>query len=504
MRIAIAGAGVSGFATVGYLVQALRPTPSVKVALYWFQPPRRIDVDQLTGAQRDRLIHLQAIGIDPSQLLGGGQVYHPAQPSLFTFNGNSAARGFDFVRQRYDTNDYFEWIQENRSLLATLYPDFAPESGQQRHLEHTLNDIEGTTPRGAYGLYLHDKVMALKSNLPEHITLKMIPESVKSFSSFNQAVQVQTVTKVYEVDHYVDATGHRFAALRPEWAGRVFGAYPCDRYSQNLPPSVTVVGAGAAGIEVALHALHNLAVEKVTLVSRRGQARLPAVEPTEPYECQWLTRARMLAEPTVVQAQALLQQELEACYRACDLPYPGWDALLQINDYPAFLRDYWASTQHCSNHPFAHLVRPVMSFYGQVKDLLEAGDRTQLLQLIDRVKPLFATQSRPCAELLLSAIQEKRLTLVAGEFLSDRATPTILRADNTLWQPECVILATGFEQAGCLAMPASLTGYSTGKLSVNPQVEDTRCYKVAGVSLSSVHQQAAKVANAIKLKWPTL
>ncbi len=504
-RIAIAGAGVSGFATVGYLVQALRHTPSTRLALYWFQPPRQIDLAKLPKAQRDRLIHLQSIGIDPSRLLGGGQVYHPAQPSLFTFNGNSAARGFDFVRQRYDTHDYFEWIQQNRSLLATLYPDFAPENGQQRHVEHTLDDIEGTTPRGAYGLYLHDKVMSLKANLPAHITLEVIPESVRSFSPFNQTVQVQTVTKVYEVDHYVDATGHRFAALRPEWAGKVFGAYPCDRYSQNLPPSVTVVGAGAAGIEVALHALHNLAVEKVTLVSRRGQARLPAVEPTEPYECKWFVREKMLANPTAAQAQVLLQQEIEACYKACDLPYPGWDALLQIDDYPAFLRDYWASTQHCPNHPLAHLVRPVMSFYGQVKDLLSAGDslgrpchRIQLSQLIDRVKPLFATQSRPCAELLLSAIQKKRLTLMAGEFLSDHETPTILRADNTLWQPECVILATGFEQSDCLEMPTNLAAQSMDSIDDNTQIEDTRCYKVAGVSLSSVHQQAAEVANAIK------
>lgn len=482
-RIAIAGAGVSGFATVGYLVQALRHTPSVKVALDWFQPPRHIEVDQLTGAQRDRITHLQAIGMDPSWLLGGGQVYHPAQPSLFTFNGNSAARGFDFARQRYDTNDYFEWIQENRSLLATLYPDFAPENGLQRHLEHTLDDIAGTTPRGAYGLYLHDKVRALTANLPEHITLNVIPESVKFFSLIHQAVHVHTQMKVYKVNHYVDATGHRFSALRPEWEGRVFRAYPCDLYRQilqNLPSSVTVVGAGAAGIEVALHALHNLEVKQVTLVSRRGQARLPAVEPTDPYECKWFIRDKMLAKPTAAQAQALLQQEIEDCYQACGLSYPGWAALLKIDDYSTFLKNYWALTQRCSNHPLAHLVRPVMSFYGQVQDLLSNRDRTQVLQLIDRVKPLFATQSRPCTELLLSAIQEKRLTLVAGEFLPECAVPTILRADNTLWHPERVILATGFEQ-----------------IDANRQTKADLCYKVAGTSLSSVHQQAATVANTI-------
>ena len=132
---------------------------------------------------------------------------------------------------------------------------------------------------------------------------------MKSFSSFKQTVRVQTSTKLYEVDHCVNATGHRFAALRPEWDGRVFRAYPCDRYSQNLPPSVAVVGAGAAGIEVALHALHNLAVEQVTLVSRRGQARLPAVEPTAPYECKWFVREKMLANPTAAWAQALLQRQ---------------------------------------------------------------------------------------------------------------------------------------------------------------------------------------------------
>ena len=57
-----------------------------------------------------------------------------------------------------------------------------------------LNDIQGTTPRGAYGLYLHDA---------------------------------------------------QFLALK----GHVFKDYPCDRYGQNLPPKTTFVGAGPVGIE---------------------------------------------------------------------------------------------------------------------------------------------------------------------------------------------------------------------------------------------------------------
>ncbi|MEO1634776.1 MAG: hypothetical protein AAFS04_06820, partial [Cyanobacteria bacterium J06631_9] len=141
MRIAIAGAGVSGFATIGYLVEAFRTVSTAEVTLYWLQPPREIKLDNLSLSQRDRLIHLQNIGLDPTRLLGGGQVYHPVQPSLFTFNGDSAARGFNFAAGRYDTTDYFEWVQENRDLLATLYPDFAPENGQQRHPDHTLDNI---------------------------------------------------------------------------------------------------------------------------------------------------------------------------------------------------------------------------------------------------------------------------------------------------------------------------------------------------------------------------
>ncbi|MGD1863983.1 MAG: hypothetical protein ACFB0D_05460, partial [Phormidesmis sp.] len=151
VRIAIAGAGIGGFATLGHLVENLRAMSSTPVVIYWLQPPKDIQFDSLSVAQRNRLIHLKSIGIDPAQLFGGGQVYHPMQPSQFTFNGNSAARGFNFVAQRYDSNDYFEWVQANRPLLAALYPDFAPETGQQRHPAHTLDDIEGTTPRGAYG-----------------------------------------------------------------------------------------------------------------------------------------------------------------------------------------------------------------------------------------------------------------------------------------------------------------------------------------------------------------
>ncbi|MEO0886990.1 MAG: FAD/NAD(P)-binding protein [Cyanobacteria bacterium J06648_10] len=482
--IAIAGAGVSGFATLGYLVKSLRTVSSAEVTIYWLQPPREIQTKNLSLSQRDRLAHLENIGLDPSQLLGGGQVYHPMQPSLFTFNGDSAARGFNFAAERYDTNDYFEWVQSNRDLLAALYPDFAPEKGQQRHPDHTLDNIQGTTPRGAYGLYLHDQVLALKAQLPKHITLKVIPEALKGFeqSEFGrneQTVTIKTRTRRLSVDYLVEATGPRFARLRDEWAGRVFRAYPCDRYGHNLPPQVTVVGAGAAGIEVALHLLHNLHVEQVTLVSRRAQSRLPQIESAESYQCQWFTRENMRLQPTAKNAELLLRKELEACYQACHLPYPGWDALLNVADYPGFLEDYLKTTKTSPNHPFAQMVRPVMSFYGQVKDLLSPDEQRGVLHLINQVKPLFATQSRPCAELMLAAIAAERLKLIAGEFLANQPTPTILQPDGTQLHPSCVILATGFSP--------SIT-------SLYPQANDTRCYRVLGTSLSEVHKRAASVA----------
>lgn len=482
MRIAIAGAGVSGFATLGYLVESLRATPSAEVTIYWLQPPKHIQMENLSTPQRDRLTRLQERGLDPSQLLGGGSVYHPMQPSLFTFNGSSAARGFNFATGRYDSTDYFEWVQVNRDWLAILYPDFAPEKGQQRHPKHTLDDIKGTTPRGAYGLYLHDCVLAVKAHLPKHISLKILPGALQSFEQTGQTVTLKTSDRPLRVDYLVQATGPRFGKLRPEWDGRVFKAYPCDRYSRNLPSEVTVVGAGAAGIEVSLHLLHNLGVEQVTLVSRRAQSRLPQVDPTETYKCHWLTRENMQLQPTAQHAQALLQKELEACYQACQLPYPGWEALSNIKDYPKFLEEYLETTNLSSNHPFAHLVRPVMSFYGQVKNLLSTVDQIGVLHLINQVKPLFATQSQPCAELMLAALKTNRLKLIAGDFLSEQTTPTILQTDGTQLHPNCVILATGF------AFPIP---------PFHPQVSSTRYYQVMGTSLSSVHRRAEGVAETI-------
>ncbi|MEO1792637.1 MAG: FAD/NAD(P)-binding protein [Cyanobacteria bacterium J06629_19] len=482
IKIAIAGAGISGFAALGYLVEAFRTMPSVKITLYLLQPPREIQTENLTAPQRERLAYLKSIGIDPSQLFGGGQVYHPAAPSLFTFNGNSTARGFNFASQRYDNTDYFEWIQENRGLLAQLYPDFAPENNQQRHPDHTLDDIQGTTPRGAYGLYLHDRFLALKAHLPKHIALQIIPEALQAFSQQEQTVTLTTTARKLTADYFVQATGHRFAELRSEWTGRVFKAYPCDRYGQPLPKQITVVGAGPAGIETALHALHNLNVEQVTLISRHAQSRLPQVEPTESYVCQWFTREKMQFQPTAANAKVLLQKELKACYQACNLPYPGWDSLLQIEDYSIFLEKYLETTNQSPNHPFAHLVRPVMSFYGQVKDLLSVVEQIGVLQLINQVKPLFATQSRPCAELMLAALKTKRLRLIAGEFLPDQATPTVLLAEGTQIHPDCIILATGF------VSPI---------LSFCPQPSGTRCYSVTGTSLSSVHRKAASVSSII-------
>lgn len=194
----------------------------------------------------------------------------------------------------------------------------------------------------------------------------------------------------------------------------------------------------------------------------------------------------MWRQPTAKQARALLQQELEACYQACGLPYPGWEALLHIEDYPAFLANYLQVTQVSPNHPLAHLVRPVMSFYNRVQDLLSATEKMRVLQLIDRVKPLFATQSQPCAELMLAALRDNRLRLIDGEFLPACEIPTIVQAEGNRWQPEQIILATGFAQ--------------TAPLSISPRhlrCGHTRCYQVTGTSLSSVHTRATRVVSAI-------
>ena len=190
----------------------------------------------------------------------------------------------------------------------------------------------------------------------------------------------------------------------------------------------------------------------------------------------------MRLQPTAKNAEALLQRELEACYQACHLPYPGWDALLNVSDYPSFLEDYLETTNQSPNHPFAHLVRPVMSFYSQVKDLLPQTEQMGVRQLIHQVKPLFATQSRPCAELMLGALKTGRLKLIAGEFLADQPTPTIRQPEGTQIHPNCVILATGFPSS----IPSSC-----------PQANDTRCYQVIGTSLSEVHKQAASVVGRI-------
>ncbi|MEO0770653.1 MAG: hypothetical protein AAFY72_14710, partial [Cyanobacteria bacterium J06649_4] len=160
-----------------------------------------------------------------------------------------------------------------------------------------------------------------------------------------------------------------------------------------------------------------------------------------------------------------------------------WNTLTNIENYPSFLEDYLKATKLSPNHPFAHLMRPVLSFYSQVKDLLPKIEQTGVLQLIEQVKPLFAKQSRPCAEMMLAAIKAERLELIAGEFLPGQATPTILRPDGTQMYPDYVILATGF---------SSLPTHE--RLS---QIHNNRCYRVVGTSLSAVHKSAASVARTI-------
>ena len=118
-----------------------------------------------------------------------------------------------------------------------------------------------------------------------------------------------------------------------------------------------------------------------------------------------------------------------------------------------------------------------MSFYGQIKDLLPIPEQTGVQQLIHRVKPLFATQSRPCADLMLAALKTKRLSLIAGEFLPEQTIPTILQPGDRQIHPSCTILATGFATS----------------TSLFSQTSDIRYHQVMGTSLSAVHNQAKSV-----------
>ena len=505
-RIAIAGAGVSGFATLGHLVTQLCDRTETPTQIYLFQPERTYQEANLTEAQQNRLAHLKALA--KPTLINGGQVYDPIQPALFTFNGSSAVRGFDFAQQRFDTANYFSWMQANRDLLITLYPDFDPEQGQQRHPAHTLDDLYGTSPRGAYGLYLNEQFRRLLAHLPSHIMVQTIPQAVQCFVLSEQKVHVQTVTASYRVNQLVCAIGHRFAPIRPEWQGQVFAAYPCDRYGAALPDHLTIVGAGPSGIEVALHALYDLGVERVSLVSRRGYARLPQIEPAVSYTCPWLTRQQMQRHPTARWAQYLLRQSLLTAYRVSDIAYPGWEAMLHIEDYGRFLADYLQ--QATPVHPLARLARPVMSFFARTNDLLSNEERVKMRQLFSSVKHLFATQSWACAELMLAAMQIGRLSLQAGTFLTHCKTPTIAWPNNKQWQPKFVILATGFDhQISPIYSLAVAQGAAVidddGQLRVNATTGalidadgmSTHCYQIAGTSLSSIDRQAAQTAKAL-------
>ncbi|MEL7510406.1 MAG: FAD/NAD(P)-binding protein [Cyanobacteria bacterium J06554_1] len=505
-QIAIAGAGVSGFAILGHLVTQLRDKTEKPIQIFLFQPKRTYQEANLTKAQKTRLAYFKAL--DKPTLIGGGQVYDPMQPALFTFNGGNAVRGFDFAQQHFDTANYFDWMQANRNLLATLYPDFAPEQGQQRHPDHNLDDLHGTSPRGAYGLYLDEQFRRLLAHLPRHISVQTIPQAIQSFIPSEQMVQMQTVAASYQVNQLVCTIGHRFAPIRPEWQGQVFAAYPCDHYGAELPAHLTIVGAGPSGIEVALHALNNLGVERVSLVSRRGYARLPQIEPAVPYTCPWLTRQQMQRNPTAQWAQCLLKQSLLTAYQVSNLAYPGWEAMLHIENYGRFLADYMQ--QATPAHPLARLVRPVMSFFSQSQDLLSSDERVKLQQLLSSVKHLFATQSWACAEMMLAAMQTGRLSLQAGTFLPHCKTPTIVGPDSKPWQPNSVILATGFDsQIAPIYSLAIAQGAvvidDSGELAVNPTTgalmgtygTNINCYQVAGTSLSSVDRQAAQTAKAL-------
>lgn len=512
-HIGIIGGGVAALATIGHLVrQSL--TTGIMPNITMFQPPKPLNLTDVDEEIRCRAAVLLQHGYDPQHLLGGGMVYDPLEPSLFTFNGDSRARGFDFFTPDFSDNDFSGWVQHNRELLRQLYPDFYAD-GPQRHPGHDLDDPNATCPRGVYGLYLHDRFRDLQDHLGEGLTV--IRQGVDGFTRDRNGL-FRVITPDGQ-DHMftglVCATGNLLPSVPLQWQdqGTVCAAYPARHYSRIMQnaPAVTVAGAGPAGVEAALHLLHNLGVGHVTLISRNGYSRLPEVATNLDYAPQFFTPERFAENTTADNAKTLLQQELDNCFATCGLLYPGWEALMDIKDYPTFLCGYLADTDRNPNHPFALLMRPVLGFWRKVEAFVPASERQALRQFLDSTKHLFATQSRQGAEMMLEAIGSGRLRLLAGTVDVMAPQPFVQLDCGDSYQPERLLLATGFGSSPprvyaraladglVCADPTSDSGLSCdadGRLR-NINGGTGSLFRVHGTSLWGINMAAEKAAEGL-------
>ncbi len=524
--IGVLGGGVAGLAAIGHLVRCLKEDARAGGAMphiLLFQKPRRIDETALCPEQRRRLECLHAHDLDPTRMTGPGVVYDPLTPSLFTFNGDNTMRGFDFTEGRRDSRDFFDWMQSRRDLLTDLYPDFDPHQNLQRHSHHDFDDLEHTSPRGAYGIYLHEKFQAVCRLARDRlgVTVSIRYQEIAGFAKARGGgFSLRPVTgAACRVDALICATGNLHPTLSAALSnksraggGRVFPLYPMEAYTARLRPETTlaIVGAGPSGIELALHASLDWGVEHVTLVNRMPHARLPAITPTRPYTLQYFTAENFVRHPTAAHAVQLLKQEIAACYAACGRDAPAWDDLIRIENYPAFLERYIRDTDPEQggdpNHPLALLAKPLVhAIYGSVPASVPPPDRDEVLTVLNALKHLLRAQSRPNADMLVEGIRQGRLSLKAGTYSVEDGDGVLRAADGAMIRADMVVLATGFGsqplplyddalRAGLIRPdPAQEAGLARDRASGRLLARDGQMrplYAIQGSSLSSIDKSA--------------
>jgi hypothetical protein len=294
--LGIIGDGPASLAALSQLKQLKGCNTKVMI----FSQSRFVENEVLPPEQQRRIQRLRLLGIDARHLIGGGAVWNPADPALFSVNGGHG--GFSPFVSHFP--DYTDWLKNPflRLLVCWIYPEWLET------YPTFWDDANATSPRGLVGIWLHLQFLWVCFLLFWcGITVQVVKttQGVTAVQAEGNGYLVHTESGGYQVQKLILASGNQFLQS-PD----CIPCYPAENWSGKVKGQCVVIyGGGPSAIEAAFHALDSGAT-RVALVTRSGYARMPQLwDKVASYTPRYFTEDNVKQQPTAGQAHALLIQE---------------------------------------------------------------------------------------------------------------------------------------------------------------------------------------------------
>ncbi|KAF7542849.1 hypothetical protein G7Z17_g11223 [Cylindrodendrum hubeiense] len=315
-RFAIVGGGLSGVACLNGLVNALIASDVEGVSIAIFEP---------------------------SDLVGPGVPYRPAQPYCWLLNHEADHLG----TLNGGDDGFLNWIAANRESLSQNYSQAMQRGWVPTDPSDSLIAVDPKAyyPRSLFGRFLNHCFYDIKKQAEaKSIHVEVITQAVHAMDDQDDG-QIRICDgegNNYLFDQAVLASGHTYGPPNPQFTAQntyinnIYVEKQRNSATTNLSDTgedpdkprhlgrVAVKGTGLSANDATLWLLEqqelgNLTFDQIVMVSRRGQLRKTRVKTAE-YRLQYLTqdiletRVRAHGSIAISWLLPLLRNEMEAAY----------------------------------------------------------------------------------------------------------------------------------------------------------------------------------------------